>query len=51
MFYPKPIKVALHDKVQGYLVGVPLAGIEPATIALVRGMLYPMSYSGTQFGI
>ncbi len=44
-------KVALHDKAQGYLVCVPLAGIEPATLPIVGGMLYPMSYSGTQFGI
>ena len=26
---------------------VPLAGIEPATLPIVGGMLYPMSYSGT----
>ena len=45
------IKVVLHDKAQGYLVCVPLAGIEPATLPLVMGMLYPMSYSGTQLGI
>ena len=44
-------KVALRDKARGYLVCVPLAGIEPATLPLVRRMLYPMSYSGTQLGI
>ena len=44
-------KVALRDKAQGYLVCAPLTGFEPATLPLVMGMLYPMSYSGTQFGI
>ena len=47
----RKIKVALRDKAQGHLVCAPLTGFEPATLPLVRGMLYPMSYSGTQLGM
>ena len=51
MLYLYTIKVALRDELQGYFFCEPLAGIEPATLPIVGGMLYPMSYSGTQFGI
>ena len=45
------IKVALRDELQGYFMCVPLVGFEPTTILSVKKVLYPLSYSGTQFGI
>jgi hypothetical protein len=44
-------KVALRDELQGYFMCAPLVGFEPTTISGVNQELYPLSYSGTQFGI
>ena len=41
-------EMAPRDELWGHLVCVPLAGIEPATYDIVRALLYPLSYSGTQ---
>ena len=51
VLYLHTIKVALLDEPQGYFMCVPLVGFEPTTILSVKKVLYPLSYSGTQFGI
>jgi len=51
MLCPQQIKVALRDELQGYFFCEPLVGFEPTTISGVNQELYPLSYSGTQFGI